>query len=197
MTEQKRKLPQVSNIQNLGRLGIFNVQSLDIKFNNGQERKYYRLHAAHDAVTVIAVDQDHLLLIEEYSAGTLNYELGFVRGGIDDNEQLLVAAARELGEEVGYKAQLLTHLTSFYNSTGYQTAQMHVVVATGLTPLAQMLEGDEPEPLTIVRWPLAELDTLIAQGLFRDSRNLVALYAFRDYYNSGKLQPALTNSVEL
>ncbi|RIY34276.1 ADP compounds hydrolase NudE [Psittacicella gerlachiana] len=187
MTEQKRKLPQVRNIQSLGKLGIFHVEALDVKFSNGQERQYYRLAAANDAVTVIAVDGQDLLLIEEYAGGTLTYELGFVRGGIDDNEDLLPAASRELGEEIGYQAQRYTHLTSFYNSIGYQTAQMHVVIAQDLSPLEQMLEGDEPEPLTLVRWPLAQLDQLLSHPRFRDSRNLAALYAFRDYVNAGKL----------
>ncbi|RIY33599.1 ADP compounds hydrolase NudE [Psittacicella hinzii] len=187
MTEQNRKLPQVNNIRGLGKLGIFNVEALDVKFSNGQEREYYRLHANHDGVTVIAVDQEHLLLIEEYSAGTLNYELGFVRGGIDDQEEILVAAERELAEEIGYQANNYEHLISFYNSTGYQTAQMHVVVATGLTPLEVMPEGDEPEPLTLVRWPLDQLDSLISHPTFRDCRNLAALYAFRDYVRAGKL----------
>ncbi|MFC6276054.1 ADP compounds hydrolase NudE [Psittacicella hinzii] len=183
MTNSKRTKPQVKEIRPLGKLGMFRVQALDLTFANGQEREYFRLAAKRDAVTVVAVDGNDLLLIEEFAGGTLEYELGFVRGAIDEGETYLQAGGRELAEEAGYEASSLTHLTTMYNSTGYQTAKMYVVVATGLSALAQRPEGDEPEPLEIVRWPLTKLDELLTHPRFRDSRNLVALYAFRDYYH--------------
>ncbi|VEH64896.1 ADP compounds hydrolase NudE [Rodentibacter pneumotropicus] len=43
------------------------------------------------------------------------------------------------------------------------------------------LEGDEPEPLELVRFPLVKLDELIADPDFNEARNLTALYALRDY----------------
>lgn len=175
------KKPHVKQIRDLGTLGVFPVEALEIEFANGAERTYYRLNAKHDAVTVLAFDQEKIYLISEYAGGTLDYELGFPRGGMDAGEDILTAAARELGEEVSLQAQSYHHLTSFYNSTGYQCSQMHVVIAQGLTPVTEELEGDEPEPLEIIAWPLERLDELLTHPRFRDCRNLLALYSFRDW----------------
>lgn len=169
----KRRVP-------IGKLGIFRVEQIDLRFSNGEERLYYRIVSKSDAVTVLAIDGDDLLLIGEYSAGTLDYRLGFVRGGIEEGDQPEESAHRELAEEVGYTAQRMEFLRTIHNSTGYQTGQMHIFLARDLTPVTQPVEGDEPEPLQIVRWPLAQLDELLTHPEFTDSRNLVALYTLRD-----------------
>ncbi|VEI48947.1 adenosine nucleotide hydrolase NudE [Actinobacillus equuli] len=50
---------------------------------------------------------------------------------------------------------------------------MHVFIAQDLYP--SKLEGDEPEPLEVVRVPLAKIDELLADPNFAESRNLAAL----------------------
>lgn len=54
-----------------------------------------------EAVMIVPVIGDHLLLIREYAVGTESYELGFPKGLIDLGEKVLEAANRELMEEVG------------------------------------------------------------------------------------------------
>ena len=48
------------------------------------------------------------------------------------------------------------------------------------------LEGDEPEPLEIVRYPLSQLDALLMSDEFNEARNLTALYTLRDYLKKRK-----------
>ena len=50
---------------------------------------------------------------------------------------------------------------------------MHVVVAKDLYP--ETLEGDEPEPLEVVKWPLAKIDELLARDDFTEARSIAAL----------------------
>lgn len=184
----KRTLPTINEIKEFGRCAIFRVESIDLTFANAQRRTYYRLAPKEDAVTVVAYDDDQLYLISEFGAGTLDYELGFVRGGIDSGEGVIASAERELAEECALSAQHYHHHSTIYNSTGYQTGKMHIVFATGLSQCENPPEGDEPEPLEVVRWPLKDLDALLTHPRFRDSRNLVALYRLRDYLREqGKL----------
>lgn len=176
------KQPKVQRLQPIGKMGIFRVDLIDLQFSNGVERTYYRINSRSDAVTVVAIDGDDLLLVGEYSAGTLDYRLGFVRGGIDgDDGDALLSAQRELAEEIGYQAQEMQLLRVVHNSTGYQTGRMYIFLAQNLTPVEQPVDGDEPEPLRLVRWPVAQLDALLAHPEFTDARNLVALYHVRDY----------------
>ena len=51
---------------------------------------------------------------------------------------------------------------------------MNIVVAEDLYP--ESLEGDEPEPLPRVRWPLAHLMDLLEDPDFNEARNVSALF---------------------
>lgn len=173
---QSKTLPTCSEPESLGKLAIFHAEKVHITFSNGEERDYYRLHARHDAVTVLAIAEQELLLVREFAGGTLSYTLGFVKGGIDEGETAEQAAQRELGEEVGFTAKTLFKLSTTCNSPGYSTGKHSVILATGCTALEVLPEGDEPEPLELVRWPLSELDALLEHPEFIDTVAHFAIY---------------------
>ena len=56
---------------------------------------------------------------------------------------------------------------------------MRILLAQDFYP--SKLEGDEPEPLEMVRIPLAKIDDLLADPEFNEAKNLTALYLVRDY----------------
>ena len=56
---------------------------------------------------------------------------------------------------------------------------MNIVVAEGLYP--EKLEGDEPEPLPVIRWPLENLMALLQEPDFNEARNVSALFLAREW----------------
>ena len=80
---------------------------------------------------------------------------------------------RELQEEIGLGARRLEPLRMFYVNPSHMFGPMYAFVARDLYP--SVLKGDEPEPLEIVRVPLARLDELIDDDQFGDARTLAAL----------------------
>lgn len=110
-----------------------------------------------------AVGEDSLL---EIPAGTLD-----VAG-----ESKLECAERELGEEVGLRAQRWTELHAIYPSPGFLSEELTLFEATGLS--AGPGETDETEQIEIVRLPLAELDAALP-GV-EDAKTLIALLLLRD-----------------
>ena len=62
---------------------------------------------------------------------------------------------------------------------------MHVLLGEDLYP--NKLEGDEPEPLEIVRYPLSQLDALLVSDEFNEARNLAALYSLLDHLKKRKI----------
>jgi ADP-ribose diphosphatase len=93
------------------RVRAFNVESVDLEFSNGVRRVYERMRpSTREAVMIVPIVDDHIILIREYAVGTESYELGFSKGLIDPGESVLEAANRELKEEVGFGAQKLTFL---------------------------------------------------------------------------------------
>ncbi len=167
--------PKIHKIETVARSRLFNVESVDLEFSNGARRIYERMQpSGREAVMIVPVIDDHIILIREYAVGIEDYELGFPKGLIDPGEDILEAANRELMEEVGFGARRMEILTKLTLAPSYFSSKMNIVVAQNLYP--QRRQGDEPEPLPQVRWPIAEMMKLLNEPDFREARNVSALF---------------------
>ncbi len=176
-----RKKPEILNTQTLARTRLFHIEQLDLRFANGVEARYERLHSSsRGAVLVVPLlDRETVLLIREYAAGVHRYELALPKGRVEAGETLLEAADRELKEEVGYGARQLCHLTSLTLAPGYIGHVTHVILAREL--YAERAQGDEPEEIEVVPWPLARLHELLQQEDCTEARSIAALYLAREW----------------
>src|SRR5690606_20461189 len=117
-----REKPAVLAREIVARSRLFAVEELQLRFSNGVERTYERLvgKAGYGAVMVVAMaDAEHALLVEEYCAGTDDYQLSLPKGLVEPGEEVLDAANRELKEEAGFGAERLEYLTELSLSPGY------------------------------------------------------------------------------
>ncbi len=174
--------PKVLDQEIIADTTIFRIQSQKLRFSNGVERTYERLvpkgnHAG--AVMIVAInDQNEVMLIREYSAGTESYELSLPKGLVEHGETIFDAANRELKEEIGYGAENIEFLTEMTVSPGYMSYRIQVVLATGLYP--EKLEGDEPEPIEVIPTDM-ELAIEYANGNeITETRAIAALYMTRE-----------------
>jgi len=123
--------------------------------------------------------EGNVLLIREYAAGLEDYTLTLPKGLIDPGESAHQAADRELKEEAGFGAERLHSLKVMTSAPNYMGHSINVVIARDLYPCR--LEGDEPEELEVVSWPLADLDNLVLQEEFSEGRAIAALYMTRTF----------------
>jgi ADP-ribose diphosphatase len=166
--------PAVLRAEPIARSRLFTIERLDVRFGNGREVEFERLRGGGSAVLVVPVKDDSLMLVREYAAGLERYELGFPKGRVEPGEAPEAAAAREVREEIGHAARRFTPLKTLSVSPGYSDFATHVILAEDLHP--DPAEGDEPEPLEVVEWPLPELAGLLAREEFSDARSIAALY---------------------
>jgi len=180
-----RKKPRTLETTSLAKTRFFHIEGLHLEFANGTQVQYERLKgSANGAVLIVPMLDEHtVLLIREYAAGMDRYELALPKGGIEDNEDILAAANREMMEEVGYGAHTLKHLHTVTIAPGYLAHQTHMVLATDLYP--QREEGDEPEAIEVVPWSLRHLDDLLAQDDFTEARSIAALFLAKQALNTG------------
>ncbi|MDP5255226.1 MULTISPECIES: ADP compounds hydrolase NudE [unclassified Vibrio] len=171
----KRVPPEIIAKHTVAQSRLFTIEGLDLRFSNGVERRYERMRpSGRNAVLMVPItEQGDILLVREYGAGTERYELGFPKGLIDPGETEQQAAVRELKEEIGFGAKTLTPLKQVVLAPSYFSSKMTLFIAQDLYP--EKLEGDEPEPLDIVRWPLAQAEELLTHLDFCEARSITAL----------------------
>ena len=133
------------------------------------------------AVAVLAIDQGELLMVRQYRtpigrvlleipAGTLDRALD---GSLEDPA---VAARRELGEETGYRAATWKPLGSFFTAPGFATEQMHLYLATDLTPIPDYTGPETDERIDLRRMPWEEAVRAAEAGEVPDAKSMLALF---------------------
>lgn len=183
----KRNLPIQRNITTVARSRLFEVAAIDLEFSNGSNRQFEVLQTSVRGAVMIApiLNNESLLLVREYAAGVHEYVLGFAKGLVEQDEDLISAGNRELQEEIGYGANKWRTLSTMSVSPGYLKSRIHLLLAQDL--YSSQLAGDEPEPLEVVTWPLTKIDELIRCEAFHDARCIAGAYIIRDIINKGEL----------
>ena len=173
--------PEILKITNTAKSRLFNVEEIELRFSNGAERTYERLaNRGHGAVMIIPITENgDVLLIREYAVGIEDYTLTLPKGLIDPGEDEHNAADRELKEEAGFGSNRLHTLKVMTSAPNYMGHAVTAVVAQDLYPCR--LEGDEPEEMEVVRWPLDKLEQLVADPDFTEARAIAALYMVKDF----------------
>lgn len=175
------KKPQILHRSLVAQSRLFRIESLELRFSNGVERTYERLMpGGNGAVMVVALfDDETIALIREYGGGVEDYTLTLPKGAIDLGESLRDACNRELQEEIGFGAREFVHLKKISLSPSYMSGGIDLVLARDLYP--SKLEGDEPEPLELMRWPLSALPELFARNDFNEGRAVAGLALAQQY----------------
>lgn len=173
--------PSILKRATVARSRLFRADELHLRFSNGEERTYEKLCSGGPGAVLIVplLDENTVLLVREYAAGIEDYHLALPKGAIDQGESLLAAANRELKEEVGYGARKLQFLKRINLSPAYMEHGINVVIAWDLYP--ERLEGDEPEPIEVVPYPLSDLMQLIARADVCEGRSIAALFMLREW----------------
>jgi ADP-ribose diphosphatase len=173
-------LPEITHRKQVAKSRLFAIEQIDLTFSNGVKREYERMQGyGRGAVLIVPMlNNETLLLVREYCAGTHSYELGFPKGLIDEGESAEHAANRELKEEVGYGAEKLTHVHRVATAPAFFSASMEIFLAEHL--YAEKLLGDEPEELEVVEWKIADYLSLLAQPDFNEARSIAALMLVKD-----------------
>ena len=124
------------------------------------------------AVAVVALDaDDRVVLVRQPRAGARRQLLELPAGILDEGEEPLAAARRELREETGLRGGEWQLLASFFTTPGFSDELMYVYLASGLDDGEP--EPDDDEQLEVVRVPRSDVPALIES--VEDAKTLVGL----------------------
>jgi len=93
------------------------------------------------------------VLVRQSRPGSGSRTLELPSGKLEEGEAPAEAAARELAEECGLAAEVLSAIGTFWAAPGYSTELVHVFEASGLSE-ADPAELDEDEDIEVERLPL-------------------------------------------
>jgi len=134
------------------------------------------------AVSVVPLlDNGDAVMVRQYRA-PLDREILEIPAGKRDvaGEDPVVTAQRELGEEVGLRAEKLELLAEFLNSPGFSDEHSYTYLATGLTECASSPDGAEERAMQIEHVPLARVPELIEAREILDAKSIIALLLARE-----------------
>lgn len=132
------------------------------------------------AVAVLALDaEDRVLMLRQYRHPVLTRLWELPAGILDvDEEEPVVAAQRELGEEAGLSAQTWALLVDVSSSPGFTDESVRVYLATDLDEVTAGTGIDDEEAEMTTRWvPFTEAVAQVLTGEIVDASTVAGLLA--------------------
>jgi ADP-ribose pyrophosphatase len=154
---------------------IIDLQVDDVELPNGKQSK--REIVKHPgAVAVIPITKDKkIVFVEQYRKPLEKSLVEIPAGKLDNNEQPLMAAIRELEEETGYTAKDLSFVTSFYTSPGFADEIIHLYITDSIERLENPVTGDEDEFVDVVELTLDEAKQYVEDERIHDAKTSYAI----------------------
>ncbi|HAP40126.1 MAG: NUDIX hydrolase [Nitrospira sp.] len=156
-----------------GKVVTLNVDT--VRLPNGHTIDLEVIRHPGAAAVVPMKDDGTVVMIRQFRHAANGFIYEIPAGKLHPKEDPLDCAARELEEEIGYKAGHFELLSSIFTAPGFADEVIHVYVATALTRGTQNLDQDEV--LEVVEIPLREAIAKIEDGTIRDAKTIVGLQA--------------------
>jgi ADP-ribose pyrophosphatase len=172
MSDSQRELPEVLSSEE-----VYAGRLIDVVRDTVREGEvtYVREVVRHPggAGVVALFDDGTTALVRQYRHPAREYVLEIPAGKLDPGERPRETAARELEEELGFRAGRLEQLSEFYTTPGFCAERLWVFLATELRETASRLEADEI--IEVVRLPFPGALALVASGEIADAKTIIGL----------------------
>jgi ADP-ribose pyrophosphatase len=171
---------------------LFRVYTDEIVENG---RKVSRDVVRHNgSVVILAIDdtkskRDPLVVMErQYRHAAKEYLLEVPAGKMEEGENPLAGAKRELLEETGFRAKRWRKMARYFASPGFLGEWMQIFIAEGLTLGDAQPEYDEQLDIEMI--PLSRLLNMIDEGKIYDGKTLISVMLYARLRQAEKKKPA-------
>jgi 8-oxo-dGTP pyrophosphatase MutT (NUDIX family) len=151
----------------------------DVTLPNGKQTQYMLFADVRNYVTVIACREDgKIALVKEYSYPLNQFLIQFPEGSIEEDEDTLEAAKRELEEEAGLKAGKLEIIGWNLDNHRRNTAKQLVVIAHDLQETEKIKGDDEEFGIETIWCTKVEIENMVIEHDLIQKNTLAAWALF-------------------
>src|SRR5438093_6210509 len=163
------------NVKNIykGKVVVLNVDTVTLP--NGATVDLEVIRHPGAAAIVPMKNDGTVILIRQFRHAADGFIYEIPAGKLHPEEDPRDCAARELEEEIGYRATSFELLTSIFTAPGFADEVIHIYIGTGLTKGRQKLDHDEV--LHVVELPIEKAIDKIRDGTIRYWKPNVELQA--------------------
>lgn len=160
---------------------IIKLEKLTVKLPNNKISEREIVRHPGGSVVLPVDDEGNIYLVRQYRKPLERHLYELPAGKLDKGEDPLQCAIRELKEETGLIAREIKLITKIATTPGFSDEILYLYLAKGLKK--ETYRPDEDEFLSICKFPINELTTMIEKGEIIDSKTLIGILYARIYIN--------------
>ncbi len=152
---------------------IIDLKVVEVELPDGNKSK--REIVVHRGASAIVPmdDEGCVIMVKQFRKPAEKVLLEIPAGTLEEGEDPLECAKRELIEETGFGAKEFIHLISFYSTPGFTTEKLHIYLAKGLYKSEG--ETDFDEFIETEKIPLDKLFSMVLEGKIEDAKTIIGI----------------------
>ncbi|HHT67121.1 MAG TPA: NUDIX hydrolase [Erysipelotrichaceae bacterium] len=155
---------------------VVNLYQDEVLCPNGQIS--LREIVSHRGGVAILLEINNRFVIEKQYRYAFDEEVYEIPAGkLEEGEEPLESAKRELLEETGYRPLEMIHLGNIYPTCGYSTEIIYIYYCPLAKKEERQLDSDEVIDLCLLS--LEEIEKMIEENLIKDSKTIAAISLYK------------------
>ncbi|MFX0170501.1 MAG: NUDIX hydrolase [Candidatus Hodarchaeota archaeon] len=162
----------------------FSANLDEVKLPSGRTTERIRVEHPDASALVPILDDGSIILVKQFRYSIQEETLEIPAGKIDLGEDPETCIRREFEEETGYRVKNLEFILDYVPAIGYSSEVLYIYKGTEIRPLNEkMIRSDEISNVVILT--LEEIYKSIKEGIIKDGKTLIALYALFCHHLTG------------
>ena len=154
------------------------IEKVTIRMPNGHEREKVIVHPSN-AVAILPLEGDRCKLLKQFRYAVNKEIIEAPAGTMEDGEDPLQTAHRELIEETGFGARIMIPRGFILTTPGFTDEKIFLFEARDLFP-SNEFSKDEDEMIEVFDVATRDLDRMIRDGTIVDAKTICLIHRCRE-----------------
>jgi len=161
---------------------IINLRKDEVMLPNG--RNSIREIIEHPgAVVILAINEEkEIIMIKQFRKAAEEVLWELPAGTIEENEELISCARRELEEETGYYPKKLKKAITYFSTPGFCDEKLTLFIAEDLEKREKNL--DEDEFIQVEHLKISEVLKMVKENVIKDAKTIIGILYLKSFLSA-------------